>query len=203
VTGAFSRGDEHSLAALAPNIGYRLSAGLDRYVLIFHAHLYTGYAPAYASEYAVYLGKSFANLILPGTPYKEAYMPSSSLLPALLVKAPLLGETSKTDLIRSLNTQPYTIFGVATILAGLGAPVLLFVAFGFLSLAYRMVRWIPARVAMIYMCMTALMSYGIEVVVANAVHIGLSLAIFIWLMRVVRSGLPREVVRQAASAGGS
>ena len=164
-------------------IGYRVATSLDRYILLFDAHLYSGHSGAYALQFAEYLGKNLLNLVLPGTPFPEAYAPSSNLMPAVLSSGPLMGESSKAQLLLSLNTQPYTVFGVAIVLCGALAPFAVFAVGGILSLAYRLTRNVPVRLSLIYLFNAAVHSYGIEVVIANAIHLGVSMFIFVWMMR--------------------
>lgn len=164
-------------------IAYRLSATLDRYVIIFHSHLYEGHSPAYAREFSSYLGKNLSNLMLMGTPYPEAYVPSSNLLVPVLQKAALFGESSKADLIRSLNTQPFSGYGVATILAGGFAPMLVLALSGALAWLYHGFRSVAARLSLLSLYWLLLQSYGSEVAIGVTVHIGVSLVIFLLSMR--------------------
>jgi hypothetical protein len=180
---AFSPEAQSSFGAMLVAIGYRVGASLDRYILLFDAHLYGGHSIVYARQFAEYLGKNFVNLIWLGTPFPEAYAPSSNLMGAVLSSSPLIGESTKAQLLVSLNTQPYTLFGVAIVLCGTLAPIAVFAVGGVLSVAYRAVRSVPGRLALIYMFNAAMHSYGLEVVVSNAIHLGVSVFIFVWLMR--------------------
>jgi hypothetical protein len=180
---AFSSDVQSSLGSMLTVIGYRVAAALDRYILLFDAHLYSGHSGAYALQFVEYLGKNLLNLVLPGTPFPEAYAPSSNLMPAVLSSAPLMGESSKAQLLLSLNTQPYSVFGVAIVLCGALAPIAVFAFGGILSLTYRVTRNVPVRLALIYLFNAAVHSYGIEVVVANAIHLGVSMFLFVWMMR--------------------
>ena len=121
--------------------------------------------------------------MLPGTPFLDAYAPSSNLMPAVLSSSPLVGESSKAQLLLSLNTQPYTLFGVLVLLCGPLAPLAAFAAGGLLAFVYRLTRHVALRLGFIYLFNAALHAYGIEVVVANAVHLVVSMIIFVWLMR--------------------
>jgi len=177
-----AQASEGSLGGVLTAVGYRMSSSVDRYILIFNAHL-SGHSWAYGSEYATYLGKNFVNLIMPGSPYPEAYMPSSNLLPAVLFRRPLMGAATKAELIVSLNTQPYTAFGVSIILGGLYSPFLVYLGAALVSIVYRLASGAAARLSLIYLVFATLHSYGPEVVVANGLHAAVSLFIFIWLMR--------------------
>jgi len=177
---------ESPLMSVLSDVAYRLSAGLDRYILIFDAHLYRGHSWSYAAEFGEYIAKNLANLLLLGTPYPEAYSPSSNLLVSVLFRQPMFGDMTKAELIRSLNTQPYTLYGVAVILGGLWAPVIVFGALGGAAVVYRLMRGVPARVGLIAFYNLLISSYGFEVNVATALHFAGSLLFFLWFMRSAR-----------------
>lgn len=179
----FSGEAQGSLGSMLVTIGYRVATGLDRYVLLFTAHAGGAYSSDYALQFAQYLGKNLLNLVLPGTPFLDAYAPSSNLMPAVLSSSPLVGEASKAELLLSLNTQPYTLFGVLVLLCGPLAPLAAFTAGGLLALVYRLTRHVALRLGLVYLFNAALHAYGIEVVVANAVHLVVSMIIFVWLLR--------------------
>lgn len=179
---AFSRDSGSSLGAMLVVISYRVAVALDRYILLFDAHLH-GHSTAYALEFARYLGKNFLNLVLPGTPFPEAYVPSSNLLTSVLFAQPLVGEASKAQLLVELNTQPFTLFGVAIVLGGALAPLGVFALGGTLGVLYRLLRSLPIRLALIYLFNAAIHSYGFEVVLANAIHLGVSIFLFVWMMK--------------------
>lgn len=186
VVSALSSGDGEVYTGVS-TVAYRLSAALDRYLLIFDAERTTGHSTAYAAMYVQYMAKNFVNLIWLGTPYLEAYMPSSNLLAPVLYRDALLGESSKEMLLRTLNTQPFTMYGVALLVGGGFAPVLIFGGCMLLGAAYRLVRGLPARLSLLYLYVTAVHSYGFEVVLGNTVHLFVSLILFLWLMRIYRS----------------
>jgi hypothetical protein len=198
VFSTLSGGDGDQVSTGVSTVAYRLSAALDRYLLIFDAEQTRGHSPAYAVMYATYLAKNFVNLVWPGTPYLEAYMPSSNLLAPVLYRDALLGESSKEMLLRSLNTQPFTIYGVALLIGGRFAPVIIFGGFVLLGVAYRLVRSLPVRLSLLYLYVTAVHSYGFEVVLANTLHLLVSLIFFLWLMRGYRA--VRRLRRPVAAA---
>jgi len=179
----WSEAGKLDLTSAMMDVSYRLGAALDRYILIHDHLLFRGHQAVYAAEYQTYLLMNLANLLLLGTPYPEAYVPSSNLLPAVLMQAPLLGDATKGELIQSLNTQPHTLFGVAIILVGKYAPMVGFVLSGMVGLAYRLLRGLPARLALICLFNLLLQCYGLEVSLATALHFGVSFLTFVWLMR--------------------
>jgi hypothetical protein len=190
---------DFSITRIIATVAYRLSTALDRYVLIVDAHLFA-HSTAYAVSFASYLVRSFLNLVLPGTPYLDAYTPSSNLLPLVLTGQPLVGAATKAELIVSLNTQPYTMYGVAVLLLGKGAPFLIFTMTAAVGLFYRMVHSVSARLALMYLFFAGIHVYGFEVAAANAIHLAVSLYIFIWLMRGWLVARGWFVVRKAAPA---
>jgi hypothetical protein len=170
----------------AKAIVYRLGAPVDRYMLLFHRYLWNGpHDTDYAGEYLSYSARSLGNLALPGTPFPDAYVPTGNLYPAALEKRPLLGTSSEAELARSLNTQPYTIFGVAIIVGGTMAPVLLLVSAALLSMFYRG-RGLAGRLSLLYLFHATLHSYGFEVGVANAMRVWVSLLAFLFIAYAVR-----------------
>jgi len=170
-------------AGLVGDISRRIGAAVDAYILIFESQVSHGYSVEYGAQFGTYLKKNFANLVWMGTPYPEAYAPSSNLLPSVLAQAPLEGDMTKIALSQSLNTQPYTLFGVGLILWGGWAPLFVFAVCGALAVAYRVVSGVSAHLALIYLYNALVHSYGFEVTFANAMHMGVSLVIFLWLMR--------------------
>jgi len=196
-----SMGLESWSAALEP-IAYRLSVAFDRYVLVYHAYFHQAPPLEGASEYGRYVVKSFANLVLMGTPYPEAYVPSSNLLVPVLFGEPLLGDATKAGLMRSLNTQPHTLFGVGMILVGQAAPLLVAGAFGALGWMYRLTGYVPVRLGIIYLSYTLVQAYGVEVAVANAIHLTVSLFVFVWLLRAWRWFRMKRTLTQAPSPTG-
>jgi hypothetical protein len=198
VWSALSGGEGEQVYTGVSTVAYRLSAALDRYLLIFDAEQTTGHSPAYAAMYITYMAKNFVNLVWPGTPYLEAYMPSSNLLAPVLYRDALLGEASKEMLLRSLNTQPFTIYGVALLIGGRFAPLIIFGSCVFLGIAYRLARSLPVRLSLLYLYVTAVHSYGFEVVLANTLHLFVSLFFFLWLMRAYRA--TRLMLRPAVAA---
>jgi len=165
-------------------IMYRLSAGaFEQYILIFKS--FTSSFDFYFSAYFVeYLSKSFVNLAWPGTPYFEAFSPSSNFLPNALSHNSFESDVSNTsELIRSFNTQPYTIFGLSLILFGFFlAPVVVYIFYYLVIILYNYLNYDFMKLAILYFFMGSLSSYGFEVVVANSAHLFISMIVMYYLV---------------------
>lgn len=117
--------------ALAP-IAERVSTNVNNFVMIYGEYRHYD-DDAYRVRVRRYVWLSFLNLVLPGTPYPEAYVLSSQLLFDVVAHAPLESLLDKQSFLTSANTQPYTLFGFFMVAAG---PMLaLLAAFG-CGLAY-------------------------------------------------------------------
>jgi hypothetical protein len=111
-------------------------------------------------------------------------VPSSNLLPSVLGRNPLMGEASKAELLLSLNTQPYTLFGLCIIVGGWLAPALVFLFGALLATLNRVFTAVWIQLGLLYFVFMANLGYGGEVVIANALHASVSLLVFLVLMRV-------------------
>jgi hypothetical protein len=172
--------------AVLDEIAYRVSAPLDRYLLLFSHFVWGDHDKQYAADYGVYTLKHFLNLTLPGTPFAEAYIPTSNLLDQVLVQAPLVGFSTKDELVRSLNTQPFTLPGTGILAFGMFAPAFMFVFALVVSWSYRVTNSVLVRLSLLYCFYVALLSYGVEVAAANSLHVFASLVAFVALMRLAR-----------------
>jgi len=178
VMNAVTESASASLAFTVGEILYRISALLDRYILTFHNFATNGFDASYAAQVMGYLGKNFLNLVLPGTPFPEAYSPSSNLFVQTLFREPLISEVSRSELLASLNTQPYSIFGAAVLLVGGWAPVLLFVTCFVLARTYARTQSMLPRLALLYALPGLFHAYALEVVAATVIHFFVSLWMF-------------------------
>ena len=158
---------------------YRLAqGGIDRFMLIYQSFVVEGFDPVTAQAFGAYVAKNSFNLVLPGTPFPEAFSPSSQLFHQAIQKDITGLELDLTGLITSLNTQPYTLFGVFTIVSGVLAPLFLAV---FVTGYASVVNWVREpffKITLLYWFLAALSSYGIEAVNGNSAHLWLS----VWLM---------------------
>jgi hypothetical protein len=160
---------------------YRFSqGGMDQFLLIFQSFVINTFDLNTASKFVIYLAKNTLNLILPGTPFPEAYVPSSQLFQQVIEKN-LVGWDHGVDasaLIKSLNTQPYTIFGVFIIIFGFIAPFFLYLFSFVIIFSFNMIKNIFAKMTMLYFFIATFASYGFEIAIGNSVHLFVS----IWLM---------------------
>lgn len=164
---------------------YRLSwGGIDRFSLIVQSFLTNAFDYDYAREFFNYLAKNTLNLLLPGTPFPESYAPSSQLFSQVIHKADMNGEMDTEVLIRALNTQPYTIFGVSVIMFGFAAPIVLYLStFAYISI-FNKISNMLIKITMVYFFWIALSSFGLEVCIGNSVHLFVSILLMYFLMKV-------------------
>ena len=164
--------DLSSLGYLSDEIFYRLSwGGIDRFMLIATTFV-SGEISSYGiQEYLPYMLKNFANLILPGTVYLEAYAPTSQLFSQVISKTPMDGDVSAAYLLGSINSQAYTIFGVMTVLGGWLAPLYIFVYNLMFCVFYYFFKHLFIRMTLIYFYFTSLSSFGFEIAAGYAVHV--------------------------------
>ncbi len=168
------------------HIIYRLSwGGIDRFLLIFQSFSIDSFDVNTEREFVNYLAKNTLNLILPGTPFPEAYAPSSQLFPQVIEKNLVGGEIEKSALIISLNTQPYTLFGVFIIIFGFAAPVFLYLFTFAYVFVFNKVGNVFIKITMLYFFFGALSSYGIEVVFGNSVHLLVSISLMYFLLKII------------------
>ena len=107
---ALSLLDASALNLLAEEVFYRLSAGgFDRFMLISTTFLSSDISSYGIQEYIPYMIKNLINLLMPGTIYPEAYAPTSQLFSDVIQTKPLDGGVSSSFLLRSINSQAYTI----------------------------------------------------------------------------------------------
>jgi len=164
--------DLSSLSLLMNEIFYRLSAGgFDRFMLIANTFLSAEISSYGAQEYLPYMLKNFANMILPGTVYLEAYAPTSQLFSQVISKTPMDGDVSAAYLLGSINSQAYTIFGVMTVLGGWLAPLYIFVYNLMFCVFYYFFKHLFIRMTLIYFYFTSLSSFGFEIAAGYAAHV--------------------------------
>lgn len=164
---------------------YRLSwGGVDRFSLIVQSFLTNAFDYDYAREFFNYLGKNTLNLLLPGTPFPESYAPSSQLFSQVIHKGDMNGEMDTEVLIRALNTQPYTIFGVLVIMFGFAAPIVLYLSTFAYIFVFNKTSNMLIKITMVYFFWVALSSFGLEVCIGNSVHLFISILLMYFLMKV-------------------
>jgi hypothetical protein len=142
------------------------------------------YDPLTAQEFMAYLSKNTLNLVLPGTPFPESYAPSSQLFEQVIEKNLVGGEVDAESLIKALNTQPYTVFGIFIILFGPTSPVFLFVfTFGYIFI-YNKFNDVFVKILMLYFFWGVMTSFGFETVIGNSVRMYLSIFFMYFLINI-------------------
>lgn len=180
------------------HIFYRLSwGGLDRFMLIVRSFIVEIPEPGTSINFVIYLAKNTANLLLPGTIFQEAYAPSSQLFSQVIEYIPMNGDMGEVDLLRFLNTQPYTLFGVFVIIFGWTAPIFLFFSVLAFVTAYNNIRNIMIKLSMLYFFSAALSSYGIESCVGGGVNFYVSLFLMCLLLKILSQFKAKSVITLA------
>lgn len=170
------------LSIIFNDIFSRLSmGGMDRYLLIFQSFFVNAFDPSTAWKFVGYLSKNAFNMILPGTPFPQAYAPSSQLFPEVINKVLVGGLVETETLIRHSNTQAYTVFGIFMIIFGCAAPLLLYICTVAYVYVYNRMNNVFLKITMLYFFFGALASYGIEIVFGNSVHLLVSM-LFMYLL---------------------
>lgn len=181
----FSGFDTSVVYDIIKQIIYRLSwGGVDRFLLIFQSFSINAFDPETAMKFVNYLFKNTLNLLLPGTPFPEAYAPSSQLFPQVIIKHLMGGEIDTNALIMSLNTQPYTIFGIFVIIFGFAAPLFLYLFTFVYIVIFNKIKNPFLEITMLYFFYGALSSFGIEAVLGNSVHLFVSILLMYFLIKI-------------------
>jgi hypothetical protein len=158
-----------TISLLLEGIGDRLSAAFNRYILIFSNYCENGFTDS-VKALPRYIFENLLNLLLPGTPFPDSYYMSSMQLEKILVNEPFIsGDTSQ--LLVSLNTQPFTAFGISILFAGVLGPLLFFLFIVMLRLLYKKTKFWGSLFTIILFDLT-LSCYGLDPAVQNA---------FLWL----------------------
>lgn len=107
-------------------IWQRLAAVINNFLLIY-SHYSQSIDLSYRAHFASYSSLSFLNLVLPGTPFPDAYVPTSQLFPKVLDQSLLESHLDNVTLRQQANTQPYSYFGFLMII--FGKPLTLVISF--------------------------------------------------------------------------
>lgn len=167
------------------SIFYRLSAGgLESFVFVFKS--YSSFFPdiTYMVSFLEYLFKSFINLIWIGTPYQEAFTPSSMFFSEYLHKQYFINDISNVnELIKSYNTQPYTLFGfVISIFGVIIAPIVVYIFGLIMSYLNYYLNNDLVKLSILNFFDGLLGLFGFELVMANSIHLFVSMLIMLFLL---------------------
>ena len=167
------------------NILYRLSfGGFDRVLLVFKSFDYFEFDYFYSSNYLIYLYKSLLNLILPGTPYLEAYLPSGQLFNDILKKNELIGTSTHSDFLLQANTQTMSIFGTLYVIFGFSSAFVIFLYFYLFSRLYSRLKYLYFKLIFAFLFLNTLGTFGIEASIASAIHLAVSIFIMILFINI-------------------
>lgn len=164
---------------------YRFAqGGIDRFLLIFQSVIVQDFDWYASKKLIVYLAKSIINLLLPGTPFPEAYVSSSQLFPQVIANEELNGNLTLTEFIQNSNTQPYTLFGTFILLFGILSPLVLFlITFSFICF-FNVLKSNVFKITTIYFFAAALSSFGIDSVIGNSAHLLVSIVLMYGILRI-------------------
>ena len=166
---AFTMENIGQISLLAESIADRLSAAFNRYILIFSNFSENGFTDS-VKALPRYVFENLLNLLLPGTPFPDSYYMSSMQLEKILLNEPFIsGDIAQ--LLTSLNTQPFTAFGICILFAGVLGPLLFFLFIVMLRLLYNKTKFWGSLFSIILFDLT-LNCYGLDPAVQNA---------FVWL----------------------
>ena len=144
--------------------------GMDQFILINLSFL--EYDFEYTKQFSLYIYKNFINLMMPGTVYPESYSPSSQLFTDILFKRNLDGDIDEIELIRNLNTQPFSVFGFFTILFGpYLSLIMVFIYFSCLCLLINKIKDIFFRVVIVFIFYSSFIIYSFESTIALQIQL--------------------------------
>jgi hypothetical protein len=170
--------------------------GLDQFLLIFHSFIINNMDLNTSFNFINYLVKNSLNLILPGTPFAESYVPSSQLFHQVIDKN-LVGlnyGVNPDELIKSLNTQPYTIFGVFMIIFGIISPMMIYILTYLFINIFKRINDIFVKSALLFFFIAIFSSYGFETAIGNAVHLYVSI-LFMYIMLKILSWISFNLLK--------
>ena len=164
------------------------SGGLDRFFLIFNA--FQEYDFKATMEFCKYFSKNTANLLLPGTVFSEAYLPTSQIFAQILLKdfhssAAFLANNGVEQLIRNSNTQPFTIFGIFFIFFWFFSPFFLYFSVRLLSALYAKSEQMVLLICILSFFNNLLTCYGLDVVIGNTFHLMVSMFFISLLVKIL------------------
>jgi hypothetical protein len=125
----------------------------------------------YRMDYAKYMSKGFINRILPGTPYLEAYTPSSMYLYDVLSFEKIESTLTKVTLLKQANTQPFTLFGTLTIIFGPLSVLVSFLFGMFFSVVYKLTDAKYIKGLLIFLLFAFLQVFGLEQQIYYCIYI--------------------------------
>ena len=139
----------------------RFSVSLNNYILVF-SEFFNFSDLNYRIEFLNYSFKGLINLILPGTPYPESYIPTSQLFSQVIGKESIYSELDRITFLGAANTQPYSLFGFFTIISG-PLSILISFIFGFMfSILYKIIDTDFIRALLILSLFAFMQLYSME-----------------------------------------
>lgn len=175
---------------LAESAALRLSVPFLRYLAIFDRFgAFDSGDRDSSTSYANYTARSLVNLVAPGTPFPDAYAPSSMVLDDLLVGIPLEGP-DRDNLRAQLNSQPTTVFGFSFAVIGWWTPIAVLLA----SLVLRGVFVLGGFMGACFCAVLlqgALSCYGLDAAIQVSIAFSATIGTLLFLSRdsrIIRPG---------------
>ncbi len=167
------------------HILYRISwQGLDRFLIILNTYLIPDLSATL--DFLQYVTNNFFNLIAPGTIFPEAYAPSSQIFSQIVDKnVNPYNFIEPSLLVKRFNTQPFTIYGIFIIIFGFLAPFFLFLFSYLCSYFYNTISGALYRLSILYFFWAITACFGFEVVLANTIHLLLSMISMTYTMNFI------------------
>jgi hypothetical protein len=179
----YSQVGDVDLGIVSDLILLRLSAMYNNFILIF-SHYSKEIDFSYRLHFASYSWASFLNLVLPGTPFPEAYVPTSQLFPKVLEQNIMESNLDNIALRQQANTQPYSYFGFLMIVFGGTLTIILSFFSGVLfSLIYRLISKTYIKAVLVFAFSVIFNSYALEAGLQFIIITFLTSALMVYLLK--------------------
>ncbi len=143
----------------------RLSAMMNNFLLLFSTFS-KGYSLDYSLHFLGYTYSSLMNLVLPGTPFPDAYVLSSQLFPKVVDMQVMESGLDRITYLQQSNTQPYSFFGVLLVIfSPIPALFICFFVGVMFSIFFNLVKPHYAKIVIMYFFTILFQCFGIEAVI--------------------------------------
>lgn len=171
-------------SSLVAKVVYRLGwSGFDRYVLLLSTEINDGFLLSTRADFVSYQVKNLINLLWPGTPFKEAVAPSSQLFEQVIANQKIAWVESDHGLVRSFNTQAFTLFGSAVLYFGSFSLFFIFLFTLVLQILYSQISGMWFRLSLLYLVLLAMPAYGLETSIQLAISFFISCLIYTFVLK--------------------
>ena len=169
---------------LITRVVYRLGwSGFDRFVLLLSTELNDGFLFSTRLDFVTYQLKNLINLLLPGTPYKDALAPSSQLFEQVIGNREIGWVGREENLVRSFNTQAFTLAGTAVVYLGSWSFIFVFIFIFGLQMLYSAINKLWFRLSLLYLVVLVMPTYGLETSIQLVISFFISCQIYALLLK--------------------